>query len=238
MPKKEYQTSPHKQNGRPDADQMVLVQQKRRYEKVRSLCTKLNRKRRHLRDKVDLLCKDLVRSNKQLARTMGDLRLLCDFQHEVMGENDLTYLLHKAIRILIADLPQTGAAIFLSATRKFEAHVSGAWQRLDADFESIESVLQEAVIEVARNAKPIFLGDRYPNSPTIAHASDEEYPYTMMGLPITVPGELVAVAVFYRDSQDCFNTQEQARLQSCLLSLGRQIVAVQRLHAFLNQANC
>ena len=55
----------------------------------------------------------------------------------------------------------------------------------------------------------------------------------MLGLPVIVKGDLVAVAVFYRDAQMSFGGQEQARLHSCLPSLGRQILAVQRLHEFL-----
>lgn len=227
MPNKIDQTDHLNKDDRRDVDPSVLDKQKRRYEKVRHLCKNLNRKRRILRDKVDLLCKDLVTSNKQLAHSLGDLRRLCDFQHEMIGENDLAYLMHKALQLLILDLPETSAAMFLSATRKFEAHLSGSWQRQEVDLESVESILTEAVIDVHRKKTPVVQNP--------GDVRDHDYSFVIMGLPVMAEGECVGVVVFYRAPNESFSSQEQVRLQSCLPSLGRQIVAVQRLHAFFSR---
>ena len=62
-------------------------------------------------------------------------------------------------------------------------------------------------------------------------------PFAILGLPVIVNEQLVAVAVFYRDSSESFVAKEQIRLQSCLPSLGRQILALLRLHTFLGDAH-
>lgn len=225
MSKKQHQTNPIAYRDRSDADSMTLVKQKSRYERARKLCKGLSRDRRHLRSKVDLLCKDLVGSNKQLVQTLGDLRFLCNFQHELMGENDLACLLHKAIQFLVAELENTSAAIFLSATRKIEAHLLGSWLPENENLKSIESILQDAVIAVCQKTKPVF-----------PDGLNDICPYTIMGLPMMVHGELLGVVVFYRDSRDGFDVPEQTRLQSCMPSLAQQVLAVQRLHSFLCEA--
>jgi hypothetical protein len=182
-----------------------------------------------LQKKIDLLCKDLVGSNKQLAQSLGALRRLCDFQHEIMGENDLAYLLHRAIQCLIVGLAETNGAIFLCATRKFEAHISGSWQRAEVDLERMESILVEVVIDVSRKKSAVVLAG--------SERDGVDFSYAMMGLPILVGGELVGVAVFYRDGKDGFDLRDQVEAQSCLPSLGRQILAVQRLHVFVASKN-
>ena len=102
------------------SDRRHLIQ---RHSRLRRLCASVNRNRRQLRDKVNLLCGDLVEANRELTETMHHIRRAYDLQSSLVGEFDLHCLLHKGLRHIQDDIGDTHTALYLCRTESFEGHV-------------------------------------------------------------------------------------------------------------------
>ena len=207
-----------------------------RNHKLRQLCRQLNRKRRQLRDKVDLLCRDLVYSNGELTQTLLQLRRVYDFQNDLSGEFDLRYLLHKALRSLREQLPDSSAAIYLCSSGAFEAHVAGAWYDQVQDIADIEQALEKSVVKKVLETKQAVLIDDAGESKEILPADRK----TLSGLSLLVPGiwlegKIIGVVAVYRQAGNAFTQKDINSIQPLLSPLARAINAAQKVQQFVIQ---
>ncbi len=202
-----------------------------RQKKLKSLCKSQNQKRHHLRQQVDMLCNDFVGSNKKLAQTLNELKYLCEFQSELMGENDLYIMLHRAMQWLLNDMTNTCGAVYHFDNEQFEAHISNAWSDSSVDVDSIESFLKFMVVdEVKKTRKPLLVKQGRVKT------SDENVTQDLavMAIPIMNKSKIVGLLLFYRDSQVPFTKEALDQVRPLATPLGRQMTAIQKLQAFIN----
>jgi len=200
----------------------------RRYQKIRRLCRAINRKRRKLRDKIDILCRDLVHSNMELTETLTSLQAVHNFQNELMGQFDLRYLLYKALRTLRDRVTDSSGAIYICAHDEIEAHLTG-WCRDSHDIAEIEDALKSTLIaRITANLQSLIVKS--------SQTKDIPRPHrhiltdlTLLGLPIITENELLAVLVLYRPSDQPFSQKDKENLQPLLTPLARAIKTIQKL---------
>ena len=201
-----------------------------RYGKVRQLCRAVNRKRRHLRDKVDLLCRDLVNSNVQFAGTLRGLQRVYDFQSQLTGEYDLRYLLYKALRELRAETPDSSGAIYLCSSDNFEAHVAGVWYEDGSDIAEIEELFRATVVKkVIKTGDSLLVSEAGGWEEISVPQRSMLSGLTMLSLPVSYEGELLGVVVMYRQSSMVFSVRDRVLLEQMMWPFGQAIEAAQKL---------
>lgn len=209
--------------------------QRQRYERMRLLCRQMNHKRRHLREKVDLLCRHLVQANGELAGTVQDLRRAYDFQNELLGEFDQTYLLHKALRRIKEQVPESNAAVYLARSDDFAAHLSGHWFEYPSDLEAMEETLQLTLVaEVIIRHDTVLLPDGAACEDFSAARRAALAGLALLGLPIVCERQVIGVVALYRSAERPYTTADLAAVQPLLAPLGRVLEALRKLEPFFN----
>ncbi len=204
--------------------------QQHRYDKIRRLCRQVNRKRRHLQEKVNLLCQDLVHSNLQFTETLHTLQRAYEFQSDLMGEFDGRYLLYKALRELKSGLPESNAAIYLCRSGNFEAHLTGPWYDHPEDIREMETLLTATVIRrMVETGQSYLVNDVETWQDISSEHRQGLRGLALMALPIEFEGELLGVLVFYRRNDRGFCCRDKALLERLMPPLGRAIASVQKL---------
>jgi len=205
-----------------------------RYRKLRRLCRELNRNRRRLREKVDLLCRDLVQSNVALTRTVQDLRRAYEFQTELVGEFDQRYMLHKALRLIRREVFESSAALYLTTADEFAAHLTSAWYDDARDIAEIEQALRRSVVPVVRKTGRRVLVPDATNWTTVAPALRKLLAgLSILALPVLEERELLGVMVLYRDATRPLTDRETHTVESFIPPLARALSALQRLRTCL-----
>ncbi len=213
------------------AEQLSRLQH--RHRRLRRLCRSMNQRRRVLRDKVDLLCHDLIGESRQFADILSRYRQICDFQHELIGEYDLVFLLHRSLCLLRENWPDAGGVVYLDHRSAPAAHIVGDAVRDAEATRYLESLLLQRV------AKPIFDKRRELLKPTLnwhpeTSRPDENKGLSLIGLPLKTESALVGAAVFYRSSDESFGADDVALIRPFLPALARAVVAAQRLQAMVS----
>lgn len=208
--------------------------QQHRYQRMRSLCRQVNQKRRSLRDKVDLLCQNLVEANSQLAGTLQDLRRAYDMQTDLVGEYDQIYMLHKALRRMRASVPEVNAAVFACRDDAFLAHLTGYWDDEPGFLPHLEDALQMTIVaEVMVQRKPVVVADagqcQHFSKPQRKALADT----SLAGMPLVIQDEIVGVLVFYRAASRPLCTSDLQNIQSSTIPLARAMVALYKLEPLI-----
>ena len=207
-----------------------------RYERMRQLLKVTNHRRRRLRDKVDLLCKDLVHSNQQFTDTLHGLRRAYEFQSSLAGEFDLRYLLYKALREMKSDLSDAGAAIYLCDSDEFAAHLASAWFEQGADIAELEELFQQTlVLQALDNQRPILVPDGAKWQSIPAPQRELLRGISLMALPVIFADESVGVVIFYRPLARPFTEAERNQLLPLLKPLAQAIASVRKLQGLILQ---
>jgi len=206
----------------------------RRYQKMQNLFRKVNHDRRHLRKKVDLLCRDLVKSNADLANTLQSIQRAYDFQGDLMGEYDLRYMLHLALRHIKHHLPNSNAIIYLCHTGNMEAHISGPWYDEQRDLEELEEVFKQAIVsELQERVRPLLVADAGAWREISKAQREQLAGLSVMACPVILEDELLGVLVFYREREKAFEDKDRIHIEPYLKPLGRAVAAVQKLQHIL-----
>ena len=206
-----------------------------RYQRMRQLCRAVNRKRRVLKDKVNLLCGDLVSSNRQFAGTLRDLKRLCDFQNDLIGQFDLTYLCHKALSVIKRELANVNAAMYLTRDDEFAAHlVDGLCDPGQDNFE-IELLLRETIVERVLQAEAeVMVHDEQDWGELSSPQRDMSEGLSCMGFGLGTGGDWTGVVIFYRWADKGFSQEDARRVRMYLEPLGQAVLSLQRLETCLS----
>ncbi|OQA00750.1 MAG: hypothetical protein BWY71_00635 [Planctomycetes bacterium ADurb.Bin412] len=207
---------------------LVKNQQRRkqiiRQDKVRQLCRDLNHKRRQLRHKVDILCRDLVHSNQFLTHSVQELQRLCDFQNGLAGEFDLGYMLHKALKMIQHQIPESSTAFYLAAEKRFEAHLSGLWYDRADDIEELEKLFSETLVRTVSARQRRWL---IPEAERCAELTGKQKKLlaglSLLALPVLVEGELLGILIVYRHAREPLREGDMQRLEMYVPPLGRAV---------------
>lgn len=208
---------------------------RQRYDKMRRLCRETNRKRRHLRQQVDLLCRDLVQGNLSLAASLSDWQRINDFQGALVGEFDLTYLLHKALRLIRAEYPGSNAAIYLCGDTTPAAHLTGAWEEASADIQELETTLRQTAVRLTLEQQaPLVIADGGSWPEITVRQRGQLAGLSLISLPLAGPDETLGAVIIYRQLSQKLHARDQKKILPMLKPLGRAVAALQRLQQLIS----
>lgn len=205
-----------------------------RHQKLRSLCRNVNRKRRRLRQQVDLLCQDLVQSNQDLNRRVEHLRLTCDFQDSLSGQFDLHYMLHRALGRMKEQLGESSGAVYLCQTGLFEAHLTGAWYEDPRDITDMEAAFCSTTVnQILAGAAAVRVDDAGAWPGISAQHRKSLLGLTVLALPLVLDTDVIGVIVFYRAADRPFGPDDQRSLRPYLHPLARSTASILKLQGHL-----
>jgi transcriptional regulator with GAF, ATPase, and Fis domain len=205
----------------------------RRYETLRRICRLLNQNRRQMRQKIDLLCGDLVDSNKQLTESLQQLRRAYHFQSGLIGQYDLHYLLCCSLQQIRQELPDSGAAVYLCQSSAFEAHLTRSGNS-DDDPDQIEADLYLTTIRsILRNGQPKIIANiNRLSTPVSTNGAFQEL--SVLGLPLADGSELIGAMIFYREVNSEYKHEDRRKIQPYLPPLSRAIAGLAKLEGVIN----
>jgi len=205
-------------------------QLQQRYSKVRQFCQDVNRKRRNLRDKVDLLCKDMIDSNMRFTDTLRTLQRIYDFQSNLTGEFDPRYLLYKALREIKAELTDSSAAMYLCRSGKFEAHVAGAWYEQSEDIAEIEDSLERTVVpEALEKGQSVLVSDVQMWDQISADQRKLLSGLSILAMPVKSDSEILGVTVVYRSMKQGLSSKDVEHLVPLMKPLAQALAAAHKV---------
>ena len=205
-----------------------------RFNRMRRLCRKVNRNRRQLRHKVDLLCRDLICSNVRFADTLLDLQRAYDFQTELTGEFDRRYLMYKALQSLKNTLGECSGALYLCQSGQFEAHVAGMNQNTSEDIAAVEELLSTAVVPaILDSGRQVMLNNIAGDSVLTPNQKWLLKNWTLLALPIISPGQLLGVVVFYRHHTRQFTPADRDKLLPMMPPLAQALSSLAKLEQYI-----
>jgi len=206
----------------------------KRYHKLQRVFRQVNHKRRNLREKVDLLCHDLVQSNVEFTSVLRDLQSAYDFQSELTGEFDFRLMLFKALRQIKDRITESNAAIYLCATNRFDAHIVGAWYEQQDDIEEIETIFEKTIVpQVIETRQPVLVteGAEYPD--VKPKYRKKLAGLSLLALPVTIDNELLGVVTIYRNTDNPLQPKDKQSVLPFLPPFARAIESLQRLEHLL-----
>jgi transcriptional regulator with GAF, ATPase, and Fis domain len=143
-------------------------------------------------------------------------------------------MLHKALRQIKEQIPESSAVVYLCSSDKIEAHISGPWYDNRRDLNEIETLLKETVIsEVITSGRLILIGDAGDCEKILPKHRKELAGLSLMALPLFLDNELLGGLVVYRNWSSPLTVSESNFVKPYLPPLARAIEAIQKLNSLI-----
>ncbi|MBI9017452.1 MAG: GAF domain-containing protein [Phycisphaerae bacterium] len=209
-----------------------------RYSKLQGLLREVNKNRHHLQDKVDLLCKDLVQTNRDFTSSLLDVRKAYEFQQSLVGQFDMHYTLHKGLGDIICSIEDASAALYLTRSGDFEAHALGAWQEQYQDMTDIEEIFGKTIISetLTKSDMMLFSGQTVIDLTSEDLSNHQENllgNLSIMTVPLMDNGQPVAIITIYRDSQKPLTSNEFKAIKPIIQPFAKTIKSLLKLENLL-----
>jgi len=193
-----------------------------------------NRNRHYLRDKVDLLCKDLVQSNVKLAGTLQGLRKAYDFQSDLTGEFDLRLMLNKALCQIKGSINDANAAMYIADKDLFEAHIVGSWYDQANNVQSLENTFKKTLIpQVMARQDIVFAHGNCPWDDISPEQKKILNDLAILAIPVKYDQQILGIIVIYRHRQNPFTQEDHTAIVPLLAPFARATEALYRLEKLL-----
>lgn len=207
-------------------------EEKRRVDRLKRMCKRLNSAREEVTKQVDSLCTDLVSAYQELADQVGTVGVASEFSALVRQELDVEALLRVTLEFLLARSGPTNAAIFLPTGH--DDYNLGAYVNYDLPKETAD-VLLDHLADV--------LPPRFVEEPTVVRLADEpalrgrlgENAEWLIDSSLVVfscrdDGDCLAVVALFRDRATPFTDELLGQLAVIRDIFGEQLGRVVRIH--------
>ncbi len=205
--------------------QQIAARNERRLTKLKTAVRELNKARRTVSQKVDLLCNDLVNAYGEVSTQMQTLRVQESFRRTVEQSHDLEQLLCHAMDWLLKEAGYCNIAIWLSGQEdnRFEL---GAYMKYTLVGEKkVTAALQKALVQPTVQEGFLHLSDS-----ELAHmlspADKKLIPaQTVMSASCTYLGESLAVVAMLRDGKCPFKDEDVAMFRAIATVFATQLAS-------------
>jgi len=115
-----------------------LVDHKLRYKRLRQLIRKVNKERKKQAKKIDILCSDIIASQRDFIKRLGTIGFAANFYESIVGTSNLDSLLYAASNLIKGEIADANVTFCLRQEQNFELHMfkndddgNGEQQRLE-----------------------------------------------------------------------------------------------------------
>lgn len=192
--------------------QRVESRNQRRLKRLKSTVREMNKARRTVSKKVDLLCNDLVSAYGEVSQQLSAVRIQESFRRTIEQAKDLEQLLCHAMDWLLKEAGYSNIAIWLSGDEEnFEL---GAYMKYTIVGEpKVTSALQHAV--VSATAREGFLNLNADDLAKRLRPADRTLLPNQAALCTSCSylGESLAVVALFRDAKTPYRIEDDAMLR-------------------------
>lgn len=195
------------------ARQQIEARDLRRLTRLRDAVKRLNRARKTVSKKVDLLCNDLVHAYTDLARQLDEVRTQESFRSLIAGARDLEQMLCHSMDWLLRKAGYCNIAIYLVG--EDQQYELGAYMKytIPGTKELTNAMRDGLVRHVARDGFVAASGNDL-----LELLSAEEiallHGQTLIGTTCNYLGESLAAIVLYRDEKSPFSREDEQMLKA------------------------
>lgn len=193
--------------------QELTVRNEKRLLRLKSAVKKLNKARRTVSKRVDLLCNDLVGAYGDLARQFEDVRVRENFRHTVDASADLEQMLCHTMDWLLRQSGYTNIAIYLSGDDgSFEL---GAFMKYTiAGSKPLTDAIRHGILETVVRDDFVHWTDRESSELLTDAEMTHLKGQTLMGVNATYLGESLGTIIMFRDGKSPFSSEDAAVLRT------------------------
>lgn len=193
-----------------------------RQKRILSLVRRVNQFRRRQRQKIDILCNDIVGTHDNFLENLRSLKFAADFYEELLGLKNIDDIVEAAGNFFKLHIPNTSSAIVLSDSNHSEFFNFPGNERLEklGDFLS-EPIDKSIVRAVCESNKVCNLHELYGFGLLASPAIMKKLSLAAMSLR-DIPG-VEAMVLFYRESENRLRNSELSRAASVMPGLAKAI---------------
>jgi DNA-binding response OmpR family regulator len=209
-----------------------LRDERRRVERLKRLCKRLNIERQEVSKQVDSLCEDLVTAYQELADQMGQVSLASEFASMVRQELDVENLLRSTLEYMLTRSGPTNAAVFLpTGQQDFNL---GAYVNYDLPKETADVLLDHLADSLAPRLQQDTEIRRYDTREQLEARLGDVAGWLGDSSVVTFTcrdnGDCLAVVALFRDRRTGFSDELLQQLAVLRDIFGEQLARVVRIH--------
>lgn len=198
------------------------MEQQNRDIRIRSLIRKLNQTKRIQAGKIDILCNDIVSLHKDFAPTLQLLKFVAGFYQDLIGQNQLTHLLHFASSNITASLHDCSIAIFLLDADNFQVHLFENHDDLDSTGEKIANCFTVDTVRGISNSQNVCQAEEIS---TMGLQGEVETLSTLClaAFPLQHQGLRIGAILIHRPAEMPFSENDLKKINAITPGLGKAI---------------
>ena len=206
-----------------------------KYKRLQRVLKVINQNRHILQSKVDLLCNDLVQSNRDMAGRMKEISKAYDFQKNLTGEFDLKYMLQKALLQITGKKKHTNAAVYLCETETIEVMLMDSWFDGELTPKQLEACLKNSIIPVTLEAGDSLIINKAGSFKCFSEKCCANLNgLSMCSVPLSHNGHIEGILILYRSDSMPFENTILDELTPIIAPLSRSIEGLLKLQEMLS----
>ena len=201
---------------------------KERYKKLRLLIRKLNRNQKQQAKKIDILCNDMISSQRDFIQKLNTLSFTANFYEAILGKTDLNDLLCQATRLIKCKIIPANVAFFLHHENGFKMCMFENEESITANGRRLESCFTSEVIEnVYKSNKVCSLENLFDMG--FQGGLGMLRQFSAATIPLWQSGSSIGFILVYRDCEKPLTSSELNEISTITSGLSQAIQSCESL---------
>ena len=183
-----------------------------RRNRARKLISKLNKERKSQNKKIDILCNNLISTQKKIVEQLQEYNFTLEFCQSIAGQTDLGRLIRQSQELIQMYFANCGVGLFLLESGDFAFHSADGECGTDFDVNKVESFFTNDVVNYVCHSNSVCsLSDI--SSAGIGDIS-ELNKLSIYAIPLSGFGRSVGFIMIWRKAENPIKKTEIERLCS------------------------
>ena len=205
---------------------------KQRHKRLRLLVSKVNKQRKVQAKKIDILCNDIIASQRDFIKRLNTISFTANFYESIVGTTDLSSLLATSGKLIKNEIPDANIAFFLrplhhsvseaSQADNFELHLFESDQPITLEKQHLENCFTaELVDNVCKSNKICSLNNLFEIG--LQGNLNVLNKISAVTVPLGQFGTSVGFVLIYRSSENKLTAAELTNISAIAPGLSRAI---------------
>ncbi|MEC9373113.1 MAG: response regulator [Planctomycetota bacterium] len=207
-------------------------EQRRRVDRLKRICRRLNSARQDVTRQVDSMCNDLVGAYQELTDQLSHVTLASEFGSLVQQELDIESLLRTALEYMLKKTGPTNAAVFLPSNHSDFS--LGAYVNYDCPRDTVDVLLDHLADVIAPRFQDVEeIVEARDESALAEWIGDDAHWLAESGVMVAScrhEGECLAVLALFRDRSSPFPYELRGQLRVMADLFARQLAKIVNVH--------
>lgn len=189
--------------------------------RVRKLISRLNKERKVQNKKIDILCNNLISTQKKIIEQLQEYNFTLEFCQSIAGQTDLGRLMRQSHELIQMYFANCGIGLFLLESKGFAFHTTDGDYGTDFDISKVESFFNDDVVNYVCHSNSVCsLNDL--SSAGLGDVS-ELNKLSIYAIPLSGFGRSIGFIMIWRKTENPIKKIEVERLCSVSPILAKAI---------------